>query len=210
MAADTYISIGGLYHLQFQAVSVALGGIDMGDYVVDVTGACNVPFGADDGGIVTAAYLSSLSPYAGENAADAYFDDGSGAKWYTVPCVVGQPYTSRGQPLRAASQDDLKSPSGPALGKPRRTYEVGALLQDCITGKIKFGTDFAATLAAASLRTVYTDPSTEIDQATMFSGVYWAPVNGPSNFDSVVSWQVNRPVPATVNSVTSFIEGEER
>ena len=171
-----------------------------------------MPFGSDVDALMTPPYLSALSPYIGENSTRCYFDDGLGAgvQWYTVPVVIGAGYTSRGQTLRPASADDIKSPSGPALGKMRRSYQVAALLQNCINGKISIGSDFVGSQQALSLRTVYTDPSTEMPGTSMYSGVYWGDVVAASDFDTAVAWEITRPVPATVCALTSFLESQER
>lgn len=212
MTATAALKFSGLYHLLYQEVQAFIGGLDCGDYIVDATGAVFVPFGSDDGGLMTAPYLSGLSPYTGENATRVYFDDGLGVgpQWYIVPVVIGVGYTSRGQTLRPASADDIKSPSGPALGKMRRSYQVAALLQNCINGKISFGSDFAGTQQALSLRTVYTDPSTELAGTSMYSGVYWGDIVAASDFDTAIAWEITRPVPATVCALTSFLESQER
>lgn len=212
MAASAYLKFSGYYHLVYQSVQAFVGGLDCGDYTVDTTGSIIVPFGSDSGGLMTPTYLASLSPYSGENAMVVNFDLGlgQGVLSYTVPVVIGAGYTSQGQTLRPATADDLKSPSGPALGKMRRAYQFSALLLNCITNKMSFGSDLSGTLQSATFRTVYTDPSTDLSELSPFSGVYWSDVISNSDFDNAIAWQVTRPVPATVCALTSFIEGQER
>lgn len=205
MAADTYLTIHGLYHLQFQAVQVTIGGLDCGDFAVSSAGAAVVPLTST----LTIAFIASLDGYEGEQAVSITVNDGVHSNTYTIPCVVGVGYRSRGQTLRAVSADDLKSPSGPAFGKMRRDFQVGAALVNCINAGISFGSDFTNTLPA-SLRVVYTDPSTELDGITMFNGVYWGDVVAPNDFDNMVCWEVTRPVPATVAGLTAFMESQER
>lgn len=210
MTTSTYLTFSGFYHLIGQQVSAFIGGLDCGDYGVDTTGTVTVPFGSDDGGLMTPAYLARLAGATGENATTVYFDagNGGGVLPYVVPVVIGVGYTSNGQTLRPATAEDLRSPSGPALAKMRRAYQFGALLLDAV--KISFGADFGTTLQPASFRTVYTDPASVEAETTMYSGVYWGDIANGTDFDNAISWQITRPVPATVCALTAFLEGEER
>ena len=203
---DTYIQFAGLYHLANQKVSVTIGGLDCGDYVADSAGNVYVTIGTP--ALRTAAYVVSLDGATGENAMPIYFDDGSGSAWYSIPAVVGMPYTSQAQLLRPATADDVKSPSGGALGKKRRIHRVVALLKDCISGGISFGTSFTQ-LRAAALRDASDAPGSELDGLTLYSGVYRDEIDDDYSFDGMLCWQVNRPVPATVVQIAGHLEAAE-
>lgn len=206
MAGDTYIQLSGLYHLAGQVVSVTIGGLDCGDLGVDSTGSAYVLIGTP--AALTAAYVVSLDGATGENATPIYFDDGSGSAWYSIPAVVGLAYTSQGQLLRPSTADDLKSPTGGGLGKKRRLHRFAALLQDCISGAISFGTSFSA-LRPASLRDASDAPGAELSGLTLYSGVYRDEIDDDYSFDGMLCWQVSRPVPATIVQIAGHLEAAE-
>src|SRR6185312_4003026 len=110
--SDVSIAFYGLYHLSGETVSAWVGGLDCGDYVVDSLGAIYVPLASDAGGLLTAAYIVSLDGYTGENQVTITFDAGTGAANYTIPVVIGAPYTSQGQAMRPQLEADVKSPEG--------------------------------------------------------------------------------------------------
>ena len=213
--ADTghYLQIGGLYYLGAGTkVSVAIGGIDCGDYVIDSTYQIYVPFASDADGITTSAYVASLSPYTGEQAATVTYDAGLGGGTYTIPLVVGPGYTSQAQLSRPISADDLKNPQGPEVGNQRRAHQFAALVNDCISNSIGFGTTFDApsNVNPVELLSVVSDPGSAVAADTFFSDVIWGALDDQSGFSSQLAWQVDRPSPATVAAVTTFIEDQER
>lgn len=203
---DAYIQFAGMYHLTGQTVSVTVGGLDCGDFVVDATGNVYVLIGTP--ALLTAAYVTSLAGATGENAMPIYFDGGSGSAWITIPAVVGLAYTSQGQLLRPSTADDLKSPSGGGLGKKRRLHRFAALLKDCMSGAISFGTSFSA-LRPASLRDASDAPGSELNGVTLYSGVYRDEIDDDYSFDGMLCWQVTRPVPASIVQIAGHLEAAE-
>lgn len=209
MAADSYLQFSGLWYLPAGTkVSVTIGGLDCGDTTVDSTGTLYVLLGADTGGLLTASYIVGLDGATGENATDIYFDDGSGPAHYTIPVVIGLPYTSQMQLLRPSTADDIKSPTGGALGKKRRIHRFAALLQNCISGALYFGTSFSA-IRAAALRDATDAPGSELDGLTMFNGVYRSEIDDDYGFDGQLCAQINRPSPATIVQIAGHLEAEE-
>ena len=205
--ADDQIRFYGFYALAGQQVCCTIGGLDCGDYVVsnalDTTyGSILVPLGSDPGGLLTASYIQSLDGYADEQAAKVTLDSVT----YTIPVVIGLNYVSDGQILRAATADDTKSPQGAALGRTRSIHMAAMLLQN--TMAIWLGVTFDK-LWPAKLR--HQDRTTPITGLEMYNGVYWEDAfDSDHNFDNMLCWRVNRPVPATVCSVSAFLEAEER
>lgn len=202
--ADTYFTLYGAYHLAFQKVSVTIGGLDCGDVVAGSDGSVVVSLGQDTGGLLTAEYIASLDGYAGESAAQVTLD----STVYTIPVVIGAAYTSQAQGLRPATADDLKSPSGGALGKMRRVHRIATLLQNCLSGTLFWGTSFA-NLTVEPLRDASDAPGSELDGLTFFNGVNRYEITDDYSFDGAWAVQVNRPVPATVVQVSSHLEGAE-
>lgn len=203
MAID-YITFSSFYHIVLQKVCVAIGGLDCGDAVVGLDGSVVVLLGADAGGLLTESFIESLDGYTGESAAQVTL----GSTVYTIPAVIGVAYTSQAQGLRPATADDLKSPSGGALGKMRRVHRIATLLRNCLSGTLFWGTSFA-NLTAEPLRDASDAPGSELDGLTPYNGVNRYEITDDYSFDGAWAVQVNRPVPATVVQVSSHLEGAE-
>jgi len=205
MADATSVTFYGLFNQVGRTVTVFCCGLDCGDYAVSASGTVTVPFGADVDGLFTITKVQSTDaegldwgPLATQ--VDIYLDADSSIHTYTVPACVGFTYTSRGQLLRPIAENEVKSSRGSGLGKKRRVHKVGALLNGAIG--IYWGTDFDS-MTQADLRS---DDGTLLDHATMFSGVYWDTIEDNSTFDGMVAWEISRPYPCTVVSITSFME----
>lgn len=207
-ASDTEIKFYGLSHLTGQTAQACIGGIDCGDYTVDADGAITVPFGADDTGLMTAAYLATLDGFDGEQATDITYYLNGVLTTVTVSVVIGRGYTSRGQLLRPATQADLHSPTGPALGKMRRSHRAALLFQNTGIGSLSIGTDFAGTMYDVS----FLDDNTQaaVPASEMFSGVLWTPLEDGYSFNSMLCWESTRPLPVTICAASVFLEGQEQ
>jgi hypothetical protein len=193
-----------MWYLTGKMVSAQIAGLDCGDYTVATDGSISVGFGSDSGGLFTANYLASLSPYTGEQAASVTFVLNGLTFTQTVPVVIGLPFTSQGQRLRPATADDIKSPVGAALGKVRRT-EIAAFLLSNTVG-ISAGTDFD-NLEALVLPDV--DGETALPATSLFTGVVRLNLTDNHSYDSMLCWQVSRPWPCTVCAASSFLHTEE-
>lgn len=205
MATDTGLKFYGMWYLAGQTVTAQIAGLDCGDYVIDATtGSITVPFGSDTGGLMTAAYLATLSTYVGEQAVTLSYTLNSATQTVTIPVVIGLAYTTQGQRLRAATAEDIKSNIGAALAKLRRTEIAGVLLTNTIG--ISVGTDFS-TLEAMVLPG--TDGETALPATSMFTGVAKINLTDGHSFDSMFCWQVTRPWPCTVCATSSFLHAEE-
>ena len=202
---DTYLAISGLYPLAFDEVSAFVGGLDCGDYTVDSTGTIYVPFGSDAGGLMTAEYLASLSPYTGEQATRVDFDAGGGTASYIVPIVIGVAYNSDGQGMRAIMDTDTKSPSGPGIGKTRRGHQVGFILSNTVA--LSVGTN---TGNLQSMKLTDASQLTALSALDMFTGVKWDVLQNDYEYDTRVYWRADRPVPATVAAYDTFANTEDR
>ena len=123
---------------------------------------------------------------------------------YTVPVVVGFSYISQGQTLRPDTAEEVRSPTGPGPAKPRRIAQFGALLSGA--QGVSFGTDFNK-LHAANFKTKGGTPYTKLQ---LFSGVYWDALDATYDFDNMLCWQISRPYPCAIASITGFMETAER
>lgn len=202
MASDTEITFHGMPHLVGKTVQACVGGLDCGDYVVDSSGAISVPFGSDDGGLMTPQYLAGLDGFAGEQATPCKFYVDDVLVTVTVPVVIGQKYTSDGQILRAATKEDFSRRTD-ALGKNRRAHEFGVLLHNVV--EISFGTTFD-NLDPARFTS---DGETATPQTTLYSGVYRGLLTDDYGYDSMFAWRVDRPWPATVCAVGVYLVAED-
>lgn len=205
MATDSGLTFYGMWYLGGQTVSVQLAGLDMGDYVVDSTyGSVTVPFGSDAGGLMTAAYLATLPAFTGEQAVTFSYTLNNVLTTVTQPVVIGMPYTTQGQRLRAATAEDVKSPIGAALGKLRRSEIATVLLSNTIG--LSVGTDFTK-LEAMVLPGA--DGETPLPATSMFTGVARILLTDDYTYDSMLCWQVTRPWPCTICATSSFLHAEE-
>jgi hypothetical protein len=203
------INLTGLYHLQVKSVAVFLGGLDMGNYLVDVVGTVTVPFGADAGGLCTPEYLISISgtdltAYGESTAQIDISTSGGDTVPVFVPCVIGNPWSTAVTLLRQNGADTLKTQQGPALGVSRKSYMYSLLLNNA-TGNINVGTTNGTSAPAELLNN-----GTAVSASTLFSGVVWGVLNDPYSFDSQLTVQVDRPTPMTLVSAGQFIDAEER
>lgn len=203
MAADTQIVFYGFWHLTGSTVRVSILGLDMGTYVVSATGTVTMPYASDAGGLVTPAYLVANSNALTGVEQNLTFNvtTASATVSVTVPAVIGLDYTTQGQVLRPDVASDIHSPLGPGLGKTRRGHEMAAFVQDAIA--IKFGTDFTSATQIAARFT--TNGSALRAEDSPYTGVYWDLLNDGYGFDGMLSWQVNRPYPCTIVSVSTFL-----
>lgn len=129
---------------------------------------------------------------------------GSHTSDFFAPFVAGMGYTTRGQILRPIDPQKTGAVTGPAFAKTRRTHQFAALLHS--SGPISFGTVFGK-LRPAIFQTAGGRPWSKYE---LFSGTYWSTLEDDYSFDSMIGWEVTRPVPATVLSIGAFIQTQDR
>ncbi|MGE3279688.1 MAG: hypothetical protein AB7H90_03480 [Alphaproteobacteria bacterium] len=203
MPSDTHLKFYGCWHLAGETVQVTIAGLDCGDYIVDDDGTVEVPFGADENGILTAEYVSELSGAGLDNAVEVTFilDDEDVSA--TIPVLVGKGYRTRGQTLRPVLANDLGLRTH-GLGKTRRAHEYAVLLH--YAADVSFGTNFT-DMDTAQL--VLADGETAWPQDSTYSGVYRGILTDGYGYDSMLCWQVDRPWPLMVCAVSVFLVAEE-
>lgn len=205
--ADTDLTFNGFWHLAGETVTAVIAGLDCGDFTVAADGSIVVPLQSDAGGLLTADYIiaqDGVTPGAEQNM-QINISNGSTHDVVTVPVVIGKTYTSQGQTLRPATEADVKSRTGAALGKIRRGSMLTALLSNA--QGVCFGTDFnhldPAVLSSGTGDNV-------MPQNQMFSGVYRnQTLKDDYGFDSMICWELTRPWPCTVNAVSVFLEAQD-
>jgi hypothetical protein len=210
-SVDQTLTIWGLYHLTGETVAVNLGALDLGDFVVAADGSVTVSLvvTVNQTAAWSAAELIAMNDQYGEGTMLIQVNPGTGAVFVNVPCVVGQAYVSQGQRLRLTTMQDAKTRTGPALGMIRRVHEYAALLENTV--EISFGTSLTPTPAGNMDPWDQIDPATgsAIDVTAGYSGVITGHPNDAPGYDGMLCWQIVRPYPATVCSVTSFLETAE-
>lgn len=211
MAADaTYLRFDGLWDRIGTTVTAWVCGLDCGDYVVASPGYIIVPFGSDPDGLFTLAWIISASLVVDTGnpqncQVDVYYS--SATHRLVIPVAIGYAYKSRGQLLRPMKQETIRSQVGPGLAKKRRVHEVGILF-NATGGKFYLGTDFSVMYPAQ----FYDSTGGLMDNSTLFSGVYWDTIEDEmsgNGYDGMVCWEIRRPYPATVVSLTGFMELDE-
>ena len=198
---NSTLTFYGLWHLNGQTVTVSCGGVDVGDFAV-ANGAVTVPIDNDVQGLFTTTYLQSISSTTAYGAAGTQVAWGAGT--LTVPAVVGFTYTSQGQILRPDT-GDARTP--PGQGKPGRVAQIAVNMAG--TQGISFGTSFSK-LHPARLKTQGGNGNTLLTLLQLFTGICWQPADDDWGFDSMVCWQISRPYPGCVSSLTGFMETVER
>lgn len=208
---DQTMQIWGLAHLIGQTVSVYVLGLDLGDFTVATDGSVTISLvvtGSQTAAWSAAQLIAADADY-GESSTPISVKNGGAAVQASVPIVIGLPYVSQGQRLRAITTDDTKSQTGAALGVNRRANQFSVLLQNAV--QVRFGTSLTPAPTGAMLPAKFTDDAgTVLADGTAFSGVYWDTLTDDYGFDSMFCWQIERPYPCTIVSASSFIETEER
>jgi len=213
--ASTILQIWGLYHLVGFTVSAFVNSADCGDYVVAADGSIDVPLWptvANNG--MKLANLLAADGSLGESDCPVSLTSASVESFITIQVVVGVAYVAQGQLLRPATEADVKSEIGAALGKKRRAYEVGVLVRE--SRNFQLGT----SLTPAGLGNMdYTflseieegaDADYDLTYSETFSGVHWATLRDSSSYDGMVCWQMDRPLPLTICAISTFLETGER
>jgi hypothetical protein len=194
-----------------KTIAVVAFGLDLGDYVVDANGTVFVPYGSGTAPVsfdytvagagrylFTAAYIAAnLLTTPGRNGSIAY---GNGY----MPCCAGYTYTSQGQLLRPSSPETSGTRAGPAMGKKRRSHLFVGLFHNTIG--VQVGTDFANKLLPANFKD---DGDTLFPPDQMYSGTWRDTVESDYDFDSMITWQILRPYPASVVSIGAMLKTQD-
>lgn len=125
----------------------------------------------------------------------------------TIPAVVGFTYTSRGQIVRPAQQGETGSQTGPGEGKTRRNHMASFLFSAAVYGSVYIGTVFGK-LRPANFKQA--DATTPVPTTGLFTGVYWSTIEDNYSFDGMIAWEITRPLPCTVVSITGFLHTQDR
>lgn len=218
---DTVVQIWGLWHFQAATnfgtnVSVQMLGQDCGDFTVASDGSVQVPFfGSSAGGNIGVVKLADVQTYTGvydiQQTTPLQLTIANVTTFVDIPIVIGRAYVTQGQRLRAASAEDIRSPTGPALGKVRRTHQFAALVVDAV--KVQFGTSLTPSPLGNmdyALMQVQGDQGGALTVGQSYTGVYRGTVEAPGDFDDMFCWQVDRPWPFTLTAVSSFLVSEDR
>jgi hypothetical protein len=196
------LTLYGLSNHGTATVSVQIGGLDCGDFTVS-NGTVFVPWQSDPGKELTLAYLQSLDSDDWSSDMSVTIDGTS----TVFPAAVGFTYTSQGQLLRPIAPQDAGTANGPALGKTRRAHYYSVLFAGAINGTVSIGT--SGTLRPIALSTVQEGP-VQVDTKTLYSGLYANTLEDDSSYDSMIAWQITRPVPCIIAALGWFGHGQDR
>lgn len=126
---------------------------------------------------------------------------------YTIPAVIGFTYLSQGQLCRPNLPQEAGSPNGPALAKTRRNHMFGMLVAAGVYGSMKVGTILAGTMRAVFYKT---PGGKDFAVNQLFQGVWWDTIEDDGGFDGMLAWSINRPLPASISSISGFIQTQDR
>lgn len=217
--AATDIVFHGLYYAIGATISVCIGGLDCGDYVVQANGTdgtVTVPINSDPDGLCNGAYLTTLdvgpwdkTTYGGLTTEVTLDVGGQGSATIYIPVAIGFVYPSIGKLLKPATDAQIKSQQGPGTGKGRRVHNYGIQFAAVIGNKngLRLGTDFAIGLNAMQLQS---KGGVTLPHNIVFQGVAYGPLKDNNSYDGQITWLMIRPYPCTINSISSFMETEER
>ena len=200
------VTLNGNWTLPGVAVDVCIAGLDCGAIVSNLDGSVFVPFGADPDGLFTASYLNSVSDSTSTNPALSTFNITNGAGdilTVSVPVLVGYSYSSVGWCLRPTTEGQIKSPLGGGVGKRRRMQRAGFEFinaQGVSIGNKQGNTDVIQFKDSGANTTT---------KDVLFSGIMQLTVRDTNSYDGQLYWEITRPYPCTVVSVTTFLEIEE-
>lgn len=211
--AATDITFTGLQYLNGAKVSVNIAGMDMGDYVVS-SGQITVPVTANPNFSTDLLAAADAKKLSGNNITAISI----GGTWYFVPVTIGRKFTSTGKLMRPATQKDLKSQTGDGLGHKRRGYQYSFLFVKTgmgqggvALGQFSVGTGFRSdgyTMWPLNLKAK--DGATAWTGAGAYDGVHWDGLDDATGFDTMLTWTVSRPVPATVTAAAVHLHSEDR
>lgn len=200
------VTLNGNWTLPGVPLDVCIAGLDCGTVVSKADGSLFVPWGADPDGLFTPSYLNLVSNPSSTNPALATFsitNGGGDSITVSVPVLVGYTYSSIGQLLRPTTEQQTKSAMGGAVGKRRRFQRAGLELvntQGLAIGNRHGNTDVV----------VFKDTGlNNVTKDVLFSGVMQLPVRDSNSYEGQLYWEVTRPYPCTIVSVTTFMELEE-
>lgn len=180
----------------------------------DQTGAllCYVQYAEDGASTTPQPGPNTLSSYTGWSSftlGNVFQGTTSSTSSYTIPAVIGFTYTSQGQIVRPAQQGETGAQTGVGQGKTRRAHMVGILLSAAVYGTMSLGTVFVASKMRPALFK-QTDGQTPVPTTGLFSGVYWSTIEDNYSFDGMIAWEITRPLPCTVVSISGFLHTQDR
>jgi len=205
---QTEVTFYGLWPLRGQTVTVFVGGIDFGDYLVGSSGQIVVPFSTTTG--FTLALLQSIDDPAIYGASGITFVDLGGGcldgvcPYYTVPAVIGVTFESRGQLLRPDYGNDAGAASGPAFSKIRRVHKYS--LHAHRTLGLDVGIDFDASLRPAPMKNA---DGSALALGELYTGIIRGKMDGGYDTEGKIAWRLNRPYACTITAVGGFLSTQD-
>lgn len=184
-------------------VAVQIAGLYVGEYIVQGGNVIEIPYGSDPDGLFTAAYLKQQN---GSYQSHIQSTVVAGGVSCNVPCVVGYPYQSTLTLLRAQTQQEARTPSGPAMGMTRRTHMYSVTLANSVTGAL-VSVDGGCQV---TMNLVGRDQQTPINHATLYNGVHWDTVDADYTFDNEMTISQSLPYPLNVAAVGRFTRTQDR
>lgn len=213
-AAGT-VTFNGLWHLNGKTVSVFCCGLDCGDFYV-TNGQIMVPLGDGIENLFSLTFIEAQSGLPSSNAPGAIGlmtnidvvgpTSAQVVRRLSVPAIIGFTYTSQGQCVRRVNPQEAGAANGSALGKTQRAHQFSALLANAVTDTVSFGTNFGH-MRKANFRT---KGQKSIPETQLFSGVHQDTLDDEYGFNSMICWEIDRPLPLTVAAFGGFVNTQDR
>ncbi len=124
----------------------------------------------------------------------------------TFPGVIGFTFTSQGQLLRPVVQADTGAANGPRFGKTAREHMYAMLVAAGVSNTVSVGTDFD------HLRPIVFTNKAGVSVATtsLYAGLHWDTLDDDYTFETMLAWQLTRPVPFITTAIGGFLHSQDR
>lgn len=204
------ITFHGLWHLNGEEVTAFVAGLDCGEGTV-ADGSLTLSFRDGIENLFSYAYIKgACESYTSSVPAFIDVPDNDSTTVYIerfqAPVVIGYSYSSRGQLLRRIATAEAGAANGPAMGKTQRVHQYSVMVVNGITAAMKVGADFDH-LKPAAFRT-----KGQKDYAVdrLFSGIHQDTLDDEYGFDSMICWEITRPLPMTIAAFGGFIQTQDK
>lgn len=198
------ITFYGLSYLNGKRATVFAAALDCGDYIIQ-NGQVTIPLKTIDpttGISFDTPQFDILQPLS-EQFSDLAVQVVNGGSTFSIPCVIGFNYQSRGQLCRPQLPIDTGAKNGPGFGKKRRTSKYAINLVGSLG--VKVGVTFSNMISVNYQTPMGNNPP----YLSTFTGIVREPLPDDFTYDSMLCWSTTRPYPATVVTFGGFIETQD-
>jgi hypothetical protein len=200
------VRLYGLAEFNNKTISVFICGLDLGDDFVVQEGYLDIPFGE----LFTYRLVQQVAALGRDWGRLSVNVLGK----YTIPCVVGFKYRSRGQRLRPASQAESGAQNGPAFGKMSRQYEYALRLTN--SKGVEVGTDFdhlfpiPEMIDPAERPILVVEGDEYASETELISGIITDTLADTPQPGGMFCWEASGCWPCNISAAGSYLKTEDK